>query len=134
MRARWAFILAPIIPAILPGYNWHANHPETGPLSGFIFVTLVFYVVEAVVGIPAFYVLTRRRWQFFWVYVVVGFLAVFVPAFVFGLIKWSPPLGVGGVLYACSFIGILGGATGLIFWFLVRPDKDRVEQIASHFT
>lgn len=65
MRARWAFILAPIIPAILPGYNWHANHPETGPLSGFIFVTLVFYVVEAVVGIPAFYVLTRRRWQFF---------------------------------------------------------------------
>jgi len=132
MRARWAFFLAPIIPAILPSYNWHTHHPEAAPLSGFLFICLAFYFLEALIGIPAFYILARRRWRHFWVYTIVGFLAVFAPLFVLGLVRWHVPYGT--VLYLCSLAGIFGGATGLIFWLLVRPDKDPIEQLASHFT
>ena len=134
MRARWAFFLAPIIPAILPGYRWHVSHPQQLALSGFISVCLIFYFLEAIIGIPAFYVLTRRRWRHFLTYTAVGFLAVFVPFFALCLARWNASYEIVWVLCISALVGIFGAASGLIFWLLVRPDKDSVEQIASHFT
>lgn len=134
MRARRAFFLSPIIPAILPGYNLHIHRPEMAPLSGFLFICLAFYFLEAAIGIPAFHILNRWRWRHFWAYAVVGFLAVFVPLILWCLIRWNPSYAIGTALYGCTFIGIFGGPTGLIFCLLVRPDRDPVKEVASHFT
>ena len=134
MRARWAFFLAPIIPAAVAGYNLHMHRPQMALLSSFIFMCLVFYFLEAIVGIPAFHILKRKRWQNFWIYAAVGFLAVFAPLFAFCLARWRPSYEIGSVLNTCALVGIYGGAIGLIFWLLVRPDKDPVKQLASHFT
>jgi hypothetical protein len=134
MRTRWAFLLAPVIPAILPGYNLHMHRPETTPISGFIFICLVFYFLQAVIGIPAFYILARRRWQYFWLYTAIGFFGAFVPIFILCLFRWNALYTAGTVLYGCSFIGVFGGVTSLIFWLLVRPDRDPVAELASHFS
>ncbi|TPN80778.1 hypothetical protein FJ987_19360 [Mesorhizobium sp. CU2] len=134
MRARWAFFLAPIIPAAVAGYNLHMHRSHITLLAGFMFMCLVFYFLEAVIGIPAFYALRRKRWRHFWIYAVVGFLAVFAPLFALCLVRWQASYEIGPVLYTCALVGIFGGAIGLIFWLLVRPDKDPIEQIASHFT
>ncbi|MEW6631490.1 MAG: hypothetical protein AB1440_11520 [Pseudomonadota bacterium] len=134
MRARWAFFLAPIFPAAVAGYNLHIHRPQMALLSSFIFMCLDFYFLEAIVGIPTFYILKRKRWQHFWIYAAVGFLAIFAPLFAFCLARWQSSYEIGSVLTTCALVAIYGSAIGLIFWLLVRPDKDPVEQLASHFT
>jgi hypothetical protein len=121
-RTLVAFLVAPILPALAPAWFLHANYPNRMAISGFIVVCSLFYLLQAVVGIPAYF-LARAKRRYIWFYLLLGFVGMAVASVaiigVFSKTKTSIP----EILLQFVYFGALGAGIGLVFWLIARPDK-----------
>ena len=121
-RTLVAFLVAPILPALAPAWFLHANYPDRTAISGFIFVCCLFYLLQAVGGIPAyFWARTKRR--YIWFYLSLGFLGMAVVSVAVIGVFSTTKTSIIEILLQVTYFGALGAGTGLIFWLIARPDK-----------
>ena len=117
-----AFLVAPILPALPPAWFLHANYPDRTAISGFIFVCGLFYLLQTVVGIPA-YILARSKRRYIWFYLLLGFFGMaIVPIAVNGVFA-TTKIDMVDTLLKATYLGVLGAGIGLVFWLIARPDK-----------
>lgn len=121
-RTLVAFLVAPIFPALAPAWFLHANYPDRTPVSGFIFICGLFYLLQAIIGVPA-YLFARARRRYVWFYLLVGFLGPAIPFILARNLFWAAQIGISEAFLMAAYFGFLGATTGLIFWFAARPDK-----------
>ena len=121
MRTAVAFVVASWLPAILPAWQM-AQAPNRTGLSSYIFVCCLIYLLQAVVGIPAFLIFFRKVNDQLWAYLLVGFLGAAIPIAIAVVIKED---GLFTLVFAVVYMGILGSLTALFFWLVARPDQRR---------
>jgi hypothetical protein len=121
-RTLVAFFVAPLLPALAPAWSLHIVYPNRTAISGYIIACFVFYVMQAVVGIPA-YMLGRSRRAHILFYLLIGFLGLAIPFVVASIAFWTSRFSNYEVFLMALYFGTLGAGTGLIFWLAARPDK-----------
>jgi hypothetical protein len=121
MRTIVAFVVAPLLPAILPAWQMARAPNQTG-LSAYIFVCCLIYLLQAVAGIPAVLLFSSKGNYRLWPYLLVGFVASAIPAAVAVVIKEG---GLFVLVFGVVYMGILGALTALIFWLVARPDHQK---------
>lgn len=122
MRTVTAFLVAPILPALAPAWFLHLNYPNRTAISGFIVICGLFYLLQAVVGIPA-YILARAKRRHIWFYLLLGFFGMPV-AFIAVIVVFSTTkINIAEILLQVAYFGALGAGIGLVFWLIARPDK-----------
>ncbi len=125
MRTAIGFLVAPLLPAILPAWYLAQAPNRSGP-SAYIFICCLIYFLQIVVGIPAYLLFSRRGRHELWRYLLVGSLTTAVPVFVTLVIMGDAKNEVIGTVSLILYFGILGAFTALIFWLVARPDKKPV--------
>jgi hypothetical protein len=118
MRPLPALLVAPLGPAVLPA--WFAAQKGLSPLAVYGGVCAAFWLLQVVVGVPAWLLLRRRR-QPAWLYAALGFVAVAAP-----IGAWATFVGPGSSgqsTILAAYLGLLGGLTAVIYWLLARPDR-----------
>jgi hypothetical protein len=98
-----------------------AQAPSRG-LTAYIFVCCLIYLLQAVVGIPAFLLLSRKGNYRLWPYLLVGFFASAVPTAATVIIRQD---GLFVLVFGVVYMGILGALTALIFWLVARPGHQK---------
>jgi hypothetical protein len=122
VRTAIAFLVAPMLPALLSGWFVFMNGSHH-PLAIFILVCGCFYVLQAIVGVPAYLLLARARQHRIWTYALLGFVGVALPFVVFGSMRDLGRTEAGQAAYVICFVGLLGAISAVVFWLLARPDK-----------
>jgi hypothetical protein len=118
-----ALFCAPILPALVPAWFSYANRTYH-PVSAFVFFWGILCVIQLGIGIPAFRLFNRLKLKGILAYLLLGFFAVYIPAFALCLYQWSERnYELGTVMIALVYAGLLGSFTALMFWLLARPDK-----------
>jgi uncharacterized membrane protein len=130
MRTVVAFVVAPLLPAILPAWQT-AQAPNRTGLSSYIFVCCLIYLLQAVVGIPAFLLFRRKGNHRLSPYLLAGFFGSAVPAAAAVLIKEDGPFVLA---FAVVYMGMLGTLTALFFWLVARPDQRHTDQNAAEIS
>lgn len=125
MRTVAAFLVAPILPALAPAWFLHANYPNRTAISGFIVVCGLFYLLQAIIGIPA-YILARAKRRYIWFYLLLGFFGMAVVFIVVTIVFPTTKISIAETLLRVIYFGALGGGIGLAFWLIARPDKSAV--------
>jgi hypothetical protein len=122
VRTVTAFLAAPILPALPPAWFLHLNYPNRTAISGFIVICGLFYLLQAVVGVPA-YILARAKRRHIWFYLLLGFVGIPI-AFIAVIVVFSTTeINVAEILVQMAYFGALGAGIGLVFWLIARPDK-----------
>ena len=121
-RTLVAFLVAPILPALAPAWFLHANYPNRTAISGFIFVCGLFYLLQAVVGIPA-YILAQAKRRYVWFYLLLGFFGMAVGFIAVTVVFSTTKTSIAEILLRIAYFGLLGAGIGLVFWLIARPDK-----------
>ncbi len=130
MRTVAAFLIAPLLPALAPAWFLHANYPDRTAISGFIVVCGLFYLLQAVVGIPA-YTLARARRRHIWFYLLLGFVGM-AGVFIAVIVVFSKTkIDIAETFLMVPYFGALGAAIGLVFWLIARPDKGATAEISN---
>lgn len=122
MRTVAAFLVAPILPALAPAWFLHANYPNRTAISGFIVVCVLFYLLQAVVGIPA-YILARAKRRHIWFYLLLGCIGMAVGFIAVEVVFSTTKTSIAETLLRVIYFGALGAGIGLVFWLIARPDK-----------
>jgi hypothetical protein len=122
VRTFIAFLVAPLLTAILPA-SYMAHGPNRTGLSAYIWVCCLIYLLQIVVGIPAFRLFSRTGRHRLWPYLLLGFLTSAVPVAVAVAIMRD---SLSVLVFGAGYLGILGACTALIFWLVARPDKKSV--------
>ena len=122
MRTVVAFLVAPLLPALAPAWFLHANYPNRTAISGFIVVCGLFYLLQAVVGIPAYF-LARTKRRYIWFYLLLGFFGMAVASVAVTVVFSTTNTSIAETLLQVTYFGALGGGIGLMFWLIARPDK-----------
>jgi hypothetical protein len=117
-----AFLAAPLVPALLTGWFGFMNGTYH-PLAIFVLVCGCLYVLQAIVGVPAYLLLGRVRQHRIWTYALLGFAGAALPFLVYGSMRDLDRVGAGQAAYVIVFVGLLGAISAVIFWLLARPDK-----------
>jgi hypothetical protein len=117
-----AFLVAPILPALPPAWFLHTNYPDRMAISGFILVCALFYLLQAVVGIPA-YILARSKRRYIWFYLLLGFFGMAIVSIAVTCIFSTTKIDMVDTLFQATYFGVLGAGIGLVFWLIARPDK-----------
>ena len=118
MRPLPALLVAPLGPALVPA--WAAAQKGLSPLAVYGGVCAAFWLLQVVVGLPAYRLLLRRR-PSAWLYAATGLVAVAGPITAWGLLVG--PGSQGQASYLAGYLGLLGALTGVVFWWLARPDR-----------
>ena len=121
-RTLVAFLVAPILPALAPAWFLHANYPNRTAISGFIFVCGLFYLLQTVVGIPA-YILAQAKRRYLWFYLLLGFFGMAVGFIAVTVVFSTTKTSIAETLLLVTYFGALGVGIGLVFWLIARPDK-----------
>jgi hypothetical protein len=123
MRFVVAFFTAPMLPTLVPAWFSYENRTYD-PVIAFIFFCGLFYLLQAIIGIPGYKLFSRTSKHSVWAYTLLGFCATALPFLLLSLIR-RPQEGydLATLLYLTSYAGFLGAGTGLMFWILARPDK-----------
>jgi hypothetical protein len=121
-RTLVAFLVAPILPSLVPAWYLHTNNPDRTAISGFIFVCSLFYLLQAVVGIPA-YILARAKRSYIWFYLLLGFFGMAVVSIAVTGVFSATKTSIAETLLQVTYFGALGAGIGLVFWLIARPDK-----------
>ncbi len=116
-----AFLVAPMLPALLPAWFASQNGPYH-PLAIFVLFCGAFYALQIIVGVPAYLLLRRLRLQQIWFYALIGFVSTALPLVVYGKIR-APAHDVDRALFLALYLGFLGGISAAIFWLIVRPNR-----------
>ena len=122
MRTIISFVGAPVIPAIIAAWVVYLNGTYE-PQSFFVFVCLCFYALQAVIGVPAYLLMSRKRLHRAWVYMLLGAFGVVLPLLL--LSAWrhmEKGYSFADYVLIC-YPAFLGAGTGLMFWLFARPDK-----------
>jgi len=122
VRTVIAFLVAPMVPALLTGWFGFMNGTYH-PLAIFVLVCGCLYVLQAVVGVPAYLLLGRAKRHRIWTYALLGFAGAAVPFLAYGSMRDLGSVGAGRAAYVICFVGLLGGISAAIFWLMARPDK-----------
>jgi hypothetical protein len=123
MRTLVAFLTAPMLPAVVPAWFSYVNRTYD-PVTAFVFFCGLFYLLQAIIGIPGYKLLDRTSKHPVWAYALLGFCATALPFLLLSLYRW--PQGgydLATLLYVTCYPGFLGAGTGLMFWIVARPDK-----------
>jgi hypothetical protein len=83
-----ALFCAPILPALVPAWFSYANRTYH-PVSAFVFFWGILCVIQLGIGIPAFRLFNRLKLKGILAYLLLGFFAVYIPAFALCLYQWS---------------------------------------------
>ena len=120
MRTAVAFIVAPFLSSLVAaGLSTMDMHP----LALFILFCGAFYVLQVLIGMPAYFLLRRAGRQGIWIYASLGFCAPALPTLIFGLYKGETNTSLGQTLHVTGLFGVLGAVVGCVFWLVARPDK-----------
>ena len=114
MRIVIAFLVAPLLPAILPA--WRIGLPA------YVYVCCLAYLYQTVVGIPAFLFFSHKTHHQLWPYLLLGFLAGAVSLAAVAITRDD----LSRLYFSIGLMGILGACTALIFWLVARPDKKSI--------
>jgi len=126
-----AFLVAPLFPALAPAWYLHANNPSRTFIAGFIFLCGLFYLLQAIIGIPA-YLIARTRRRYLWFYLLVGFFGPAIPYIAASTIFWRDSISNYEGILLTLYFGVLGAVTGLIFWLVARLDKRTISAEISN--
>jgi heme/copper-type cytochrome/quinol oxidase subunit 4 len=122
MRTLIAFFGAPVIPAIIAAWVVHLNHTYT-PLNMFVFICLVFYALQVVIGVPAYMFMSRKNLHRAWIYLLLSCFSVALPLLLLFIWRHTEKgYGLAEYVLLC-YPALLGAVTGIMFWVLARPDK-----------
>jgi hypothetical protein len=140
VRSAMGLTLAPIVggaigslayvavsPLLYPQNDF--GHPLVSALqalaSGAVIGGILGIIPSLVVGWPLHLLLRRMRTTHLAVYIVLGAVLA-VPTTVLGLLMLLPEWlgGVHPTSESLLLLGACGGAGGLIFWLIRRPDRD----------
>ena len=122
MRTVIAFIAAPLLPAMLPSWFLHTNYPDRAAVSGFIFICGILYLLQALVGIPA-YALARVKRRYIWFYLLLGLVAMPGVHVAIIIIFSKTKISIAETFLEIAYFGALGAAIGVLFWLIARPDR-----------
>jgi hypothetical protein len=122
MRTLVAFLVAPMLPALAPAWFLHANYPNRTAISGFIVVCGLFYLLQAVVGMPAYF-LARVNRRYVWFYLLLGFFGMALGFVAVTMFFSATKANIAETLLQVVYFGALGAGIGLVFWLIARPDK-----------
>ena len=122
MRTFIAFLVAPLLPAILPAW-YMAQSPNRSVPSAYIFVCCLIYVLQVAVGIPTFLLFSRGGRHQLWRYLLLGFVTSAVPVVAAIVIMGDQKNNIAGTIFITGYFGVLGTFTALIFWLVARPDQ-----------
>ena len=100
----------------------HLNGTYT-PLSFFVFVCLVFYALQAIIGIPAYIFMSRKNLHRAWIYMLLGGFGAALPLLLLFIWRHSERGFAIADYVVLYYPALLGTGTGLMFWALARPDK-----------
>jgi hypothetical protein len=119
------------LPALAPAWFLHANYPNRAAISGFIVVCGLFYLLEAVIGIPA-YILAKAKRRYVWFYLVLGFFGMAIGFTAVTVVFATTKTSIAETLVQVTYFGVLGLGIGLVFWLVARPDKSAaLDQISN---
>jgi hypothetical protein len=76
------------LPALVPAWFSYANRTYH-PVSAFVFFWGILCVIQLGIGIPAFRLFNRLKLKGILAYLLLGFFAVYIPAFALCLYQWS---------------------------------------------
>ncbi|WP_439614645.1 hypothetical protein [Reyranella sp.] len=127
------FVVAPMMPALILAGVVLAAGGDSQTLGYAAFAGYVSYPFALLVGLPAFLVMRRRRWDGWRAYAVAGlvlgiaFLALFAALVgVDGENAESAWLALlANLAFLLPFVLACGLAASMVFWLVVRPDLDR---------
>jgi uncharacterized membrane protein len=105
-----------------------AQAPNRSGPSAYIFVCGLIYLLQVVVGIPAFLLFSRRGRHQLWPYVLIGSLTAAIPVVVTLVITGDQKNDILGTIFLTGYFGVLGALTALIFWHVARPDKKPISK------
>jgi H+/Cl- antiporter ClcA len=101
-----------------------------------MFVLPISYATLIFPGIPLYLLVRRLKWRSAWVYAIIGVFCSFSASVVVWWGTFADKTADGTLADWKPFIafsviaGILGFATGLLFWGLARPGRDEIEDEA----
>jgi hypothetical protein len=122
MRTVVAFLVAPLLPTLAPTWFLHANYPNRTAISGFVVVCGLFYLLQAIIGIPA-YILARTKRRYIWFYLLLGFFGMAAGFIAVTAVFSTTKTNIAETLLQVTYFGALGAGIGLVFWLIARPDK-----------
>ena len=126
-RAILGFLLAPLAPAILLTLPAALQHNAV-PFALLSAYAKVSYCATLLIAVPAHFLLRKRRWTSFSIYVVVGGamgLAVYLFHLMLGVRFYTPGLGPVARTLISLPVDTVGGVIILIcFWLIARPDRE----------
>jgi hypothetical protein len=125
MRTVVAFLVAPLLPTLAPAWFLHANHPDRTAISGFIVICGLFYLLQAIVGIPA-YILAPAKRRYISFYLLLGFFGMAAGFLAVTVVFSTTKINIAEALLQVTYFGALGAGIGLVFWLIARPDKSAV--------
>ncbi|MBU8876532.1 hypothetical protein KQ910_22355 [Reyranella sp. MMS21-HV4-11] len=127
------FVVAPMMPALILAGVVLAAGGDSQTLGYAAFAGYVSYPFALLVGLPAFLVMRRRRWDGRRAYAVAGlglgivFLTLFAALVAFDGEKaesaWLALLA--NLAFLLPFVLACALAASMVFWLVVRPDLDR---------
>ena len=122
MRTFVAFLVAPFGSSLVAAGSSYVNG-SYHPLAVFVLLCGALYVLQALIGTPAYLLLGRAKRHRIWVYALLGFSAIALPFLLYSLYRGETGYALGDILYLTAHIGLLGAATGSMFWLIARPDR-----------
>ena len=122
MRIIAAFLVAPILPALPAAWFLHLNYPDRVAISGLVRVCLFFYLLQTLIGIPA-YLLAGGYRRYARFYLLLGFFGMIAFCSAVIIFFSKTEINIAKTLLLLSYLGALGAGIGLVFWFVARPDR-----------
>lgn len=127
-----ALVISPLIPSALLMLIAVMGRPAEG-LWVCMFVLPLSYATLFFPGIPLYLLIRKLKWRSAWAYAIIGVLCSFAASVVVWWGTFADKTAIGNLAAWKPFIafsaiaGILGFATGLLFWGIARPDRDAAE-------
>ena len=122
MRTLVAFLVAPLLPALPSAWLLHSNYPNRTAISGYIVVCCFLYLLQAIVGMPAYFLAKTYR-RYVWFYLLVGSLGMICVFSAIIIFFSKTKIDIADTLLRLPYFGAVGAGIGLVFWLVARPDR-----------
>lgn len=128
-----AFVVAPMVPAVILAGVMLAAGGESQTLGYATFAGYISYPLALLIGLPSYLVMRRRRWEGLRAYLLLGlglgafFVALFAAVAGFEGEGTDPAWLnlLANLVYLLPFVLACSLASTLVFWLIVRPDLHR---------